>query len=112
VNFDGGNGRKIVQENEVPVGEWFDVPKDQLAVVNVYYDKGGVLRSSEDDSCVVWHVAGRERPKCRRKGLEPIDIVYDPETKAPWCPDCWPKELERREMERILRLFEGENNGS
>lgn len=69
---------------EVPVGEWIDVPAGMLAVPNTYVDDKGVLRSVGDNSCVVWHYKG-----CEKKGIHDSEIVYDPDTNAPWCPTCW-----------------------
>lgn len=77
----------------VPVGEWIDVPAGMLAVPNTYVDDAGVLRSAGDHSCVVWHNHG-----CEVRGIHASEIVYDPETHAPWCPKCW-------ETKRIQNLF-------
>jgi hypothetical protein len=71
---------------DVPVGEWVDVPAGMLAVPNTYVDDSGVLRDIGDHSCVVWHLKG-----CDKRGIHASEIVYDPETNAPWCPGCWEK---------------------
>lgn len=89
---------------EIPAGQWVDIPKGMVAAPGTYVDDHGVLRSVKDDSCVVWHsVTKLENPKtgflenvhCQRRGIQPEEIVYDPATGAPWCPECW----ERREAE-------------
>ena len=67
----------------LPVGEWVDVPEGMVAAPDTYVDSCGVLRSSGDGSCVVWH-----RPGCERKGIQPTEIIYDI-AKAPWCPNCY-----------------------
>lgn len=78
---------------DVPVGEWVNVPAGMLAVQNTYVDDHGVLRSTTDHSCVVWHLKG-----CEKRGIHASEIVYDSETNAPWCPSCW-------EKRRITSLF-------
>lgn len=71
---------------EVPVGEWVDVPLGMLAAPDTYVDEAGVLRAVGDNSCVTWHYKG-----CMKKGIHASEIVYDPATNAPWCPNCWQK---------------------
>ena len=92
--------------SEAPAGKWVDVPKGMIAVPGTYVDDHGVLRSVKDDSCVVWHKVWTEengensknyrKVHCQRRGIHPSEIVYDPATGAPWCPECW----ERREGEK------------
>lgn len=72
--------------HEVPVGEWVIVPRGMVVAPDTYVDSDGVLRASGDDSCVVWHNKG-----CEKRGIHASEIVYDPETNAPWCPNCWAK---------------------
>jgi hypothetical protein len=87
----------------LPVGEWVDVPKGMVAAPDTYVDEHGVLRSSGDNSCVVWHV-----PQCDKRGIQAEDIIYD-SANAPWCPDCYMSfEAKReaiREKEKIESLF-------
>lgn len=75
---------KKIRHRDVPVGEWVNVPTGMMAAPDTYVDGEGVLRSSGDDSCVVWHNTG-----CEKRGIHASEIVYDPETQAPWCPKCW-----------------------
>ena len=79
----------------VPIGEWVEVPKGMIVAPNTYVDAHGVMRSSVDHSCVVWHNKG-----CERRGIHASEIVYDPATSAPWCPTCW-------EKNRIAKVFRG-----
>jgi hypothetical protein len=88
---------------DVPVGEWIDVPKGMLAAPDTYVDRDGVLRDSRDHSCVVWHIKG-----CAKRSIHPSEIVYDPDTKAPWCPKCWPTREKLNTMEKIKTLFQGD----
>jgi hypothetical protein len=74
-----GQGKSV---NVDTVGEWVDVPKNMIPAVDTYVDSEGVLRSSGDHSCVVWHIKG-----CERKGVQPSEIIYD-DRGAPWCPQC------------------------
>lgn len=60
---------------------------------STYLDPKGVLRSNIDDSCVVWHYK-----VCYKTGIHASEIVYDPQTNAPWCPSCW-------ENKRVFNLF-------
>ena len=69
---------------EVPTGEWVDVEKGYIVAPGTYIDEKGVLREESSGSCVCWH-----NPGCERRGIQAEDIIYDPSTKAPWCPDCW-----------------------
>lgn len=78
----------------LPSGEWVDVPKGMVAAPGTYVDDHGVLRAQSDDSCVTWHQIRRDdngnKIHCQRRGIKPEEIVYDPATGAPWCPECWP----------------------
>lgn len=82
---------------EVPAGEWIHVPLGKILAMDTYLDDDNVLRSSTDHSCVVWHqhrtVIGDDgephRVSCDRRGIQPEEIKYDPDTGAPWCPDCY-----------------------
>jgi hypothetical protein len=91
-------------------GEWIDVRKGQVRVEGAYVDGRGVLRSTQDNSVVTWHSKSRIREffglsgSCQKRGIKPSEIVYDPDTGAPWCPDCWPTELKRREWEDSKEL--------
>ena len=78
-------GNKVRHQN-VDTGKWVDVPRGMLLAPDTYVDIRGVLRSVKDDSCVVWHYKG-----CAKTGIHESEIVYDPETNAPWCPKCWQK---------------------
>lgn len=73
-----------IRHQQVDAGKWVDVPKGRLLAPGTYVDIHGILRSSGDDSCVVWHYKN-----CVKTGIHPSEIVYDPETNAPWCPNCW-----------------------
>jgi hypothetical protein len=85
------------------VGEgWTDVPVGWVAAPDTYVDAHGVLRSCGDDSCVVWHeiVAGVH---CDRRGVQPDEIIYHPETGAPWCPECWQRKRFRSFIEDVTK---------
>ena len=86
------------RSHEVPVGEWVTVPAGMIVAPDTYVDAEGVLRAAHDDSCVVWHNKG-----CEKRGIHASEIVYDPETNAPWCPNCW-------EKKRIESLFKSDNS--
>lgn len=88
----------------VPEGEWVDVPKGMVAAPGTYVDSFGVLRSSGDGSCVVWHNRG-----CQKRGIQPHEIIYG-ENKAPWCPKCWeenePKRQKKAQESKVKKLFD------
>lgn len=94
-------------------GEWVEAQKGQIFAPGTYVDSKGVLRDSSDASVVTWHSTERIRAtqglagRCERKGLEPSDVVYDPDTGAPWCPDCWPVETARRLLDGEKDKVEG-----
>lgn len=92
-----------VPDGNVPVGEWIDVPSNRVIAPDTYYDDAGVLRSSGDHSCVVWHWGPKH---CQRRGIQPDEIVYDKDTGAPWCPECWPVRIDFYERKRLMHLFE------
>ena len=77
------------RSQNVEQGKWVGVPRGQMVAMDTYLDDHGVLRSTHDDSCVVWHSVSRDRERCVRKGIQPDEIRYDPNTGAPWCPDCY-----------------------
>lgn len=101
-----------------PAGKWVDVPRGMVVAPGTYVDEAGVLRSVSDDSCVVWHdvwyedvppnplisgsVWSRLRRSCNRTGIRPSEIVYDPETGAPWCDKCWERKEKELEAKKIL----------
>lgn len=93
----------MAEHEDVPVGEWTDVKPGQVAAPDTYIDAHGVLRDVRDHSCVVWRW-GPEH--CTVKGIQPDEIVYDPETGAPWCPHCWPIRQKFYERKRIREMFE------
>lgn len=99
--------RQESTEDEVPVGEWVDVPHDKVVAVDTYKDREGVLRSTVDHSCVTWHWGAAH---CTRRGIQPAEIVYDPQTGAPWCPQCWPIRQQFYETKRLQNLFGGAVN--
>lgn len=89
--------------------KWVDAQKGQLFAPGTYVDSHGVIRDSEDHSCVTWHSSPRIRKayiaetgaeglseRCERRGIHPSEIVYDEATGAPWCDKCWPIETWRR----------------
>ena len=84
------------KSNQIDVeGKWVGVRKGQVLAPDTYVDSKGVLRSSGDDSCVVWHLAAKVliangSVPCAKRGIQPHEIVYHPESGAPWCPECWP----------------------
>lgn len=86
-------------------GQWVTAQKGQRFAPGTYVDSHGVLRAVADGSVAVWHHNERERAehgltgRCERRGLHPRDVAYDPETGAPWCPDCWPWERRRQVAE-------------
>ena len=82
----------------VPEGQWVDVPKGYVAAAGTYVDDEGVLRSTGDHSCVVWHL-----PRCEKRGIQPNEIVYDPETNAPWCPKCWSNKVAIDTLKKIAK---------
>jgi hypothetical protein len=90
--------------------QWVTAKKGQRFAPNTYVDSHGVLRSSGDGSCVVWHHNERQRREhglsgpCTRRGIQPAQIVYDPVTGAPWCDICWPYEVIRQDAERKKNL--------
>lgn len=103
------SSRKIKSQNEnVKIGTWTDVKANQKIVEGAYVDGQGVLRDAKDHSVVTWHSTPKVRAaqgldgSCQRRGITPDEISYDPETKAPWCPDCWPIEQKRREIENLI----------
>lgn len=73
---------RVDRSVEVPASTWVDVPVGMTVAPGTYVDEHGVLRSTGDHSCVVWH-----RPGCLKKGIKPEEIVYQ-ENGAPWCPVC------------------------
>lgn len=77
---------KKARHTNVDSGKWIDVRKGFVLAPDTYVDTSGVLRSSVDNSCVVWHFKG-----CTQTGIHESEIVYDEKTNAPWCPKCWPK---------------------
>lgn len=83
-----------VRHQQVEAGKWTDVSKGQLVAYDTYVDIHGVLRSSVDDSCVVWHYKN-----CVKTGIHASEIVYDPETNAPWCPSCW----QVKRLKKVMR---------
>jgi len=70
----------MTSEN-VPEG-WTHVRKGMVAAPDTYVDDLGVLRSSGDGSCVVWHKRG-----CAKRGIQPSEIVYG-DNGVPYCPVC------------------------
>lgn len=74
------------KHQQVDTAKWIDVPKDAILAPGTYVDIRGVLRSSKDDSCVVWHYKN-----CNKTGIDPSEIIRDEQTNAPWCPACWNK---------------------
>lgn len=78
----------VSDDVSVPMGEWFEVPKGWMVAPDTrpYPGYPGVLQSIKDDSVVCWHVKS-----CDRKGLHPNQVRFDPDTNAPWCPDCYVK---------------------
>lgn len=83
--------------------EWVDVRHDQVVAIGTYVDKAGVLRAEADDSCVTWHWGPKH---CSRKGIRPDEIVYDSETSAPWCPECFPVRQAYYATKAALAAFE------
>ena len=79
---------KKVRHKNVEANTWVDVPKGMLLAPDTYVDISGVLRSSVDDSCVVWHLKS-----CNKTGIHESEIVYDEKTNAPWCPTCWQRKM-------------------
>lgn len=85
------------RSQNVEQGKWVYVPRGQMVAMDTYLDDHGVLRSTHDDSCVVWHQhrtvvdddGELKRISCSRRGIQPKEIRYDPDTGAPWCPDCY-----------------------
>lgn len=78
----------------VPSGQWIDVKPGQIMAPGTYVDEHGVLRCVANDAVAVWHLVRKEGEgegdgRCERTGITPEEIRYDPETKVPWCPDCW-----------------------
>jgi len=102
--------RKMPASHQVPAG-WTDVSREASVVPapDTYVDGDGVLRSVGDDSCVVWHSVIKERDgsvtRCERRGITPEQITYDPETGAPWCPDCFVGFAERRREAKWARIM-------
>lgn len=111
--------------------EWVEAKKGQRFAPGTYVDGSGVLRAVSDGSVVTWHARPRIRAafgltgSCERRGITPGEVVYDPETGAPWCPECWPVELKRRAAEEkaakemikdakegIIKLLFGKNQES
>ena len=81
------SGSGEIRHQQVGPG-WVDVPKGMTLAVDTYVDIHGILRSSKDDSCVVWHYSW-----CKKTGIHASEIVYDPGTNVPWCPRCWNERL-------------------
>lgn len=77
---------KDVRHKNIETGKWQHVTKGNLVADGTYVDISGVLRSSVDDSCVVWHYKN-----CQKTGIESSEIIHDEKTNAPWCPSCWNK---------------------
>jgi hypothetical protein len=73
----------------VPIGEWVDVPVGMVAAPGTYVDREGTLRIASNDSIALWHNRVRSLPPCPFVAKTKDDIVYDPETGAPWCPVCF-----------------------
>jgi hypothetical protein len=86
------------EHEDVPVGEWIDVPAGKVMAIGTYVDEAGVLRSCSDDSVCAWHEKG-----CLRKGLTPEDLVYV--GGAPWCPDCNQNRIDRERISKLRNLF-------
>lgn len=76
------------KNKQVDSSKWIDVAKGAILAPDTYVDIRGVLRSSRDDSCVVWHYKN-----CNKTGIHESEIVYDEKTNAPWCPSCWNKRM-------------------
>jgi len=95
----------------VAVGKWTDVRRGQVVAEGTYIDGQGVLRDAKDGSVATWHVNEKTRRSlgltgpCVRRGIAPAEIAYDPETGAPWCPECWPVEQKRRQKEKLEQEF-------
>lgn len=94
----------------LPGGKWIDLPKGMVAAPGTYVDDNGVLRDSKDNSCVVWHNIKRNEKggkiHCQRRGIQPEEIVYDPDTGAPWCPECWPdRKVEKKDTASKIKKF-------
>lgn len=78
--------RGDVRHENVETGKWTDIPQGMIVAHDTYVDPRGILRSSKDHSVVVWHFKN-----CNEVGIKVEEIVYDPHTNAPWCPQCWQK---------------------
>lgn len=87
---------------EVPVGEWFDIPKGLTAVPDTYHDSHGVLRSSTNFAIAVWHNGKKGVPPCAYRVTKPSEIRYA-ENGAPWCPVCF----EANEQKAAIRELFG-----
>lgn len=79
---------KDVRHQQIDSGKWVDVPRGMVLAPDTYVDISGILRSSKDNSCVVWHFKD-----CFKTGIHESEIVYDEKTNAPWCPTCWNKKI-------------------
>jgi hypothetical protein len=90
----------------VPVGEWIDVKPNQVMAEGTYVDDAGVMRDSRDHSVVCWHWKPRQ---CKKRGITPEELVYDPFTNAPWCPECWPDRVAYYKEKQVEELFKGRN---
>lgn len=77
-----------MRHQNIEAGKEIKIPAGMMLAPDSYVDIHGVLRSSVDDSCVVWHFK-----LCKKTGIHESEIVYDPATNAPWCPQCWQKKL-------------------
>jgi hypothetical protein len=51
---------------------------------------------------VCWHWGPQQ---CQRKGIQPDELIYDEDTHAPWCPECWPireQFYKKKELAKLL----------
>jgi len=107
--------RDISKTVRVPDGEWVDIRVGQVVAEGTYLDDEGVLRSTGDNSCVVWHNKGGGCGPSRvfgeyRKKILASEIIYD-ENGAPWCPQCVAdnqrkKIIDKQLAEKAKSLFE------
>lgn len=92
-----------MENEDIPVGEWVDVPKGMTIAPDTYVDAHGVLRSSVNHAIAVWHNRTRGNPPCGYRVTKSSEIVYDPDTGAPWCPVCF----EVNKKKAALRMLFG-----
>lgn len=95
--------------DEIPVGEWIDVPKGMIAAPNTYVDGHGVLRHSGNHAIAVWHNRIRGNPPCEVRVTRPDEICYD-SNGAPWCPKCYMDNIAKAKIKEVFGSGDGDSD--